>query len=122
LNPKFANLFIPPFEDETDLDKATTSNIIRWAKVIPEFKNDFKLNYLVIHRSIVGKDRIDIDILKSELNPDYTIFTSGGGTPPNLKDGEFYIPFDVLNYCLGSIPSKFALVSVLKSLRQINRQ
>lgn len=120
-NPLFSNLFIPPYEGETDLDKATTKNILEWEKSISTFKKDYKLNYLIIHRSITGKDRIDIDELENELRPDFTIFVSGGGTPPNLKDGEFYLPFDVLNYCLGSNPSKFALVGILKSLRKIKK-
>lgn len=122
LNPKFANLFIPPFEGATNLDIAKTDDIIKWAEKIPEFRQGYKLNYLVIHRSIIGDERINIRELQSKLKPDFTIFVSGGGTPPNLEEGEFYLPFDVLNYCLGANPSKFALVGILKSLRKINKR
>ncbi|MCB9231068.1 MAG: hypothetical protein H6581_05375 [Bacteroidia bacterium] len=117
-NPKFANLFLPPIDENTDLDMANTDDIILWAKEIPQFRAGFKLNYLIIHRSLVGRHRINVETLKENLCPEITIFVSGGGTPPNLKEGEFYIPFDVLNNCLGSNPSKFALVNILKSLRQ----
>lgn len=117
-NPKYSNLFIPPLEAKTILDKPDNAAIIEWANTNKNFRENRRLNYLIVHRSLIGEGKLIIKKLQEELKPEFTIFVSGGGTPPNLSEGEYYLPFDVLNSCIGAKPCKYALVSVLKSLRK----
>lgn len=115
-NPQYSNLFIPPKQNDTDLDNPKTEPII---KELIKMINSDKLDYLLIHRSLCGNKKLNEELLKEKLNPKFIVYVSGGGIPPKLKSDNFYLPFEVLNNCLGvKYPSKFTLVNILNSLRK----
>lgn len=120
-NPIFANVFIPPAENSLDLNSVETGQLVTWATEIFEKRNVKVLDYMLIHRSLLAERKIQLTELSNRLKPKFTVFVSGGGTPPTIKSGDFYLPLEVLNHCFGlPHPSKFALVDVLKSLRKIS--
>lgn len=121
-NPKYSKMFIPPLEDGTNLETLNREEVESWVQEIAA-EPDFELDYLLIHRSLVGSDmnKISVERLIQIVGECRVVYISGGGVPPLLDDG-YYLPFDVLNNCIGTYPCKYSLVNVLRSLRKIKRK
>ena len=91
-------------------------------KVLSEI-DAVRKDILVIHRTYMKRDVLGMEV-KDFLDLAGTIFgsvvvTSGGGYPHSIKEPVRFIPFSVIQQCLGARLAKLKLVSFLQRLHYV---
>lgn len=121
----YLSLQIKPDEIKIKVKKDSETDEKKLEKIVRVLGdiNDIKKDILVIHRTYLKKESLDLEI-KAFLEMADKIFgsvivTSGGGYPHNLQEQVRFVPFSIIEQCISSRLSKLKLVTYLQKLKYI---